>query len=97
MTALAEPFGSPSTSRKTISTGRSMIPCSAPVERPTRRAREIVPLLLGEALGQKEIEQVAELDRLCLALVRHGWFLLLWLGCVVPQTSSDEITRPELK
>jgi hypothetical protein len=40
-------------------------------------AGEVEPLLLGVAIGQKEIEQVTELDRLRLALIRHRCFLLI--------------------
>ena len=72
ITALTVPFGRPSTSRNTISTGRSMTPCFSPSSNTSsKRLRQVVPHLLREAVGQHEVEEVAELDRLCGALVGH--------------------------
>ena len=77
MTAFAEPLGSPSTSRKTSSTGRSIIPFHACSNTSSKDLVKIVPLLFREAIWKKEVAEVTQLDRLRVALVGHGVFLLL--------------------
>ncbi len=73
MTALIVPLGRPSTSRKTISTGRSMHPLlESLLEHQLEGEHQVLPRLVRVAVGELEVEQVPELDRLGGALVGHS-------------------------